>query len=97
MSLPPDKSPLNLTDLDPLFRLKALQRDIAVEFGIGIRIDVDHTLPLRGYWRITIGDGQHIQGVNTAAALALLDGVQIGAREANRINTIRAAERAQGL
>ena len=79
-------------DIDPTARLRRLARDIAIEFNIGVELVEDAQLPLRGYWVIRVGEGHYIHGVNTAAATAFLDGVQMGAREANRIADIRVAE-----
>jgi hypothetical protein len=83
-------------DMDPTMRLRVLARDIAIEFGIGIELHEDATLPLRGYWVLKIGDSHYIHGVNTPAATAFLDGVQMGAREVQRIADIRIAEALQG-
>lgn len=79
-------------DIDPTMRLKVLASDIALETRIGVEVNPDISLPLRGYWVIKIGDGQYVHGVNTAAAVAFLDGLRIGAAEANRIADVRIAE-----
>lgn len=82
-------------DMEPTLRLHTLARDIAIESHIGIEITTDDTLPIRGYWTIRIGDGDWIHGVNTPAAIAFLDGVRSGAKEARRIADIQLAQRIQ--
>lgn len=82
-------------DMDPTLRLTTLARDIAIEANIGILIEPDVGLPIRGYWTIRIGESDYVHGVNTPAAVAYLDGVRSGAKEARRIADIQLAQRIQ--
>lgn len=83
MPLNPGREPF----LDPSVRLYDLVRQVR-SFGVDVGLETDDSLPLRGYWRVSVGGKLQLHQINTPACTALLDGMLIGLQEARRIGVL---------